>query len=161
MTREVNVNEVRSRLVDRREIALLDVREEGAFALAHPLFAASLPPGRLELEVWDRIPRRSAPIVVYDDGEGLAAWAAGKLAELGYSDLALLRGGLAAWRTAGGELFRDVNVPSKAFGSWWKRGGTPRIAAEELHAMLQAGENLVVSTRGDSRNSDHEHSRSD
>ncbi len=60
--------DVRRALRDRAEIALLDVRPEGRFAEGHPLFAASFPLGRLELEVFDRLPRRSAPIVVYGDG---------------------------------------------------------------------------------------------
>ena len=145
MTREVTVGEVRSRLLGRHEVALLDVREEGEFAKAHPLFAASLPSGRLELDAWDRIPRRDVPMVVYDDGEGLAAWAAERLAHLGYTDVMLLRGGLAAWRAAGVELFRDVNVPSKAFGELVEaRRHTPSIPAAELHAKLAAGDDVVV-----------------
>ncbi|HXR44696.1 MAG TPA: hypothetical protein VN759_07815, partial [Pseudolysinimonas sp.] len=63
---------VRRALITRDEIALLDVREEGAYAAAHPLFAASLPIGRIEAEVLDRVPRLTTPIVVYDAGEGLA-----------------------------------------------------------------------------------------
>ena len=55
----VTAEGVRLTLRARHEIALLDVREEGAFADAHPLFAASLPIGRLEADVLDRIPRLS------------------------------------------------------------------------------------------------------
>ena len=65
MIREASVEEVRDALLRGREIALLDVREEGVYAEAHPLFAASLPLGRLELEVLDRIPRPTTPVVVY------------------------------------------------------------------------------------------------
>ena len=64
----------------------------------------------------DRVPRRDTAVTLYDDGEGLAERAAERLLQLGYNDVALLEGGLAGWREAGGELFRDVNVPSKAFG---------------------------------------------
>ena len=46
---------VRQRLLARAEIALVDVRPEGLFAEGHPLFAASLPLGRLEAEVLDRL----------------------------------------------------------------------------------------------------------
>ena len=139
------VADVRSSLLERREIALLDVREEGPFAEAHPLFAASLPLGRLELEVLYRIPRKTVPIVVYDDGEGLAEKALVRLRELGYTQVSLLEGRLQAWRDAGAELFRDVNVPSKAFGELVEATRhTPSIAAEELAARLAAAENLVV-----------------
>ena len=50
MTRFVTAAEVRLDLIARREIALLDVREEDPFAKGHPLFAANLPLSRLELE---------------------------------------------------------------------------------------------------------------
>ena len=140
-----SVADVRSSLIERREIALIDVREEGVFAESHPLFAASLPLSRLELEVLDRIPRQTVAIVVYDSGEGLAQKAAARLRELGYSDVSLLDGGLSGWAAAGAELFRDVNVPSKAFGELVEATRhTPSIVAEELYAKLNAGEDLVV-----------------
>lgn len=64
-------HDIRAALLARRELALLDVREEDPFAQAHPLFAANLPLSRLELEIHARVPRRDTPITVYDDGEGL------------------------------------------------------------------------------------------
>ncbi|MEP7309186.1 MAG: rhodanese-like domain-containing protein [Acidobacteriota bacterium] len=140
-----STSEVRAALLNRDEIALLDVREEGPFAEAHPLFAASLPLGRIELEVYDRIPRRATPIVVYDAGEGLAGAAATKLRDLGYTDVAVLDGGLEGWRRAGGELFRDVNVPSKAFGELVEvTRHTPSLSAEDLQVLLDAHADLVV-----------------
>ena len=107
---------VRLALLLRREIALLDLREEDPFAKNHPLFAACLPLSRLEIEVLDRIPRKDTPIVLYDDGEGLVAPAAERLRRLGYTCLRALEGGLDGWRKAGFELFQDVNSYSKAFG---------------------------------------------
>src|SRR5579872_7553635 len=85
-------------LLDREEIALIDVREEDPHARSHPLFAANLPLSRLELEAPVRLPRRDVPIVVFDDGEGLAERAARRLSELGYTNVALLDGGLQGWR---------------------------------------------------------------
>ena len=144
-TRAVSVTEIRSSLARGREIALLDLREEAAYAEAHPLFAASLPLSRLEMEVRDRLPRKNVPIVVYDDGEGLVAAALERLRHLGYSELGFLSGGLRAWAAAGAELFRDVNVPSKAFGELVEaRRHTPSIGAEELAARVRSGDDVVV-----------------
>jgi rhodanese-related sulfurtransferase len=143
--RLISTADVRRALIERREIALLDVRDEAAFAEAHPLFAASLPLDRLAGEVFDRIPRRTTPIVVYDDGERLAADAIQRLRALGYTDLAMLDGGLDGWRRSGGEIFRDVNVPSKAFGELVESTRhTPSLAAEELKALLDAHADVVV-----------------
>ena len=137
--------EVRLALRQRTEIGLLDVRPEGPFAEGHPLFAASFPLGRLEAEVLDRLPRRSVPLVVYGEGAGDAAAAAGRLRSLGYRDVSLLEGGLASWPAGGGELFRDVNAPSKAFGELVEAtAGTPAVAAGQLRALLRSGADVVV-----------------
>lgn len=109
-------HDIRRALLAQEELALIDVREEDPFAQGHPLFAANIPLSKLELEIFARVPRRDTALTVYDDGEGLAAVAAQRLLALGYINVAVLDGGLAGWRAAGGELFRDVNVPSKAFG---------------------------------------------
>lgn len=137
--------DIRQALLAEQEIALIDVREEDPFAQGHPLFAANFPAGRLELDAWSRIPRRSTAIVVYDNGEGLAEPAARTLQQLGYTDVALLQGGLQGWKDAGGEIFIDVNVPSKAFGELVESvRHTPSLSAEEVRSLLQRHADVVV-----------------
>jgi rhodanese-related sulfurtransferase len=137
--------EIRQALLNREELALVDVREEAPFAESHPLFAANIPLSKLELEVYSRIPRRDTQVTVYDNGEGLASIAAQRLQELGYLNVSLLDGGLDGWRRAGGELFIDVNVPSKAFGELVEsQRHTPSLAAEEVQALLDSEADVVV-----------------
>jgi rhodanese-related sulfurtransferase len=143
---------VRQALLNRAEIALVDVRPEGLFAEGHPLFAASLPLGRLEAEVFDRLPRRSVRVVVYGGGEEDTGAAVRRLRELGYGDVSALDDGLAGWTAAGGELFRDVNAPSKAFGELVAATlGTPSIPAAGLAEMIASsgggGRCVVVDAR--------------
>jgi rhodanese-related sulfurtransferase len=138
---------VRERLIAREETALLDVREEDPFAQEHPLWAANLPLSRIEIEAWRRIPRRSTFIVLYGahDGIDLAPLAAQTLAALGYTNVHLLEGGLEGWRAAGGELFRDVNVPSKSFGELVEHERhTPSLSAPEVKALVEGKANVVV-----------------
>ncbi|MBR8458777.1 rhodanese-related sulfurtransferase [Burkholderia dolosa] len=140
-------HDVRARLLARDEIALIDVREEDPYAQGHPLWAANFPLSKLELDAWTRIPRRDTPIVVYGDagGEDLAPRAADKLAQLGYTDVRLLDGGLAGWRAAGGELFIDVNVPSKSFGEWVEaERHTPSLSAQQVQALIDARADVVI-----------------
>jgi rhodanese-related sulfurtransferase len=137
--------EIRRRLIARQEIALLDLREEDVFGQAHPLFAASLPLSRLELEILDRVPRKATPIVLYDDGDGLTERGLSILEALGYAKVSLLEGGIEAWRTAGGELFRDVNVPSKAFGELVEsEDHTPSLPADEVKHLIDSGHDMVI-----------------
>lgn len=137
--------DVRHALLTRQEIALIDVREEDPFAQSHPLFASNFPVGRLELEAWNRIPRRDTSIVVYDNGEGLAELAARTLHCLGYTNVALLADGLGGWQAAGGELFKDVNVPSKAFGELVESvRHTPSLSAQEVKRLLDHHDDVVV-----------------
>ncbi|MDH0748137.1 rhodanese-like domain-containing protein [Pseudomonas sp. GD03842] len=137
--------DIRAALLAREEVALVDVREEAPFAEGHPLFAANIPLSKLELEVFSRIPRRDTAITLYDDGEGLAQIALIRLKDLGYGNVRLLEGGLQGWRDAGGELFIDVNVPSKAFGELVEHHRhTPSLAAEEVKQLLDDKADVVV-----------------
>ena len=144
-SRSLSPGEVRAALITRRELALLDLRDEATFARAHPLFAAQLPLDRLALELPVRVPRRGTPVVVYDGGEGLVGPALERLAALGYTRGYALEGGLDGWRRAGYELFADVNSYSKAFGELLEsRRHTPMLAAEELEGLLAEKADLVV-----------------
>ncbi|WP_341312529.1 rhodanese-related sulfurtransferase [Paraburkholderia sp. IMGN_8] len=143
--RTLSFKDVRRALLERQEIALVDVREEDPHARSHPLFAANLPLSRLELEAPLRLPRLAVPIVVFDDGEGLAERAARRLSELGYTGVGLLEGGLQGWRKAGGELFQDVNAPSKAFGELVEsERHTPSLEAPQVQALLDREADAVV-----------------
>lgn len=67
------------------------------------------------------------------------------LRKLGYTDVNCLAGGLDGWIAAGGEVFRDVNVPSKAFGEWVEGlRHTPSLSAQEVQALLDARADVVV-----------------
>ena len=136
---------LRQALLDRRELALIDVREEADFATAHPLFAVNLPLSKLELEVRRRIPRFTTPLTVYDNGEGLAEIAVERLRSWGYQDVALLAEGLAGWRRSGGELFQDVNSASKAFGELVESvHHTPSLSAQEVQALIDSRQEVVI-----------------
>jgi len=144
MTNKMAPAELRRRWRAGEEVALLDMREEGPYSLAHPFFAVPLPLSQIELRIGGLIPRLAAPIVVYDNGEGYAERAITRIAALGYTDVSILDGGLEAY-TRIGEVFRDVNVPSKAFGELVEAiRHTPSLSSNEAKALIEAEPNLVV-----------------
>ncbi|WP_414446742.1 rhodanese-related sulfurtransferase [Burkholderia sp. 22PA0099] len=143
----LTVAEVRAALLARDELAFVDLREEDPYAQGHPLWAANLPLSKLELEAWTRIPRRDTRVVLYGEAGGvdLAPRAARVLAALGYTHVHLLEGGLDAWRAAGGELFIDVNVPSKSFGEYVEaKRHTPSLSAQEVQALIDTQADVVI-----------------
>ena len=143
--KEVEVETVRNWLADGGEIAFVDVREEGQHGEGHPLLAVNLPYSRLEREIARLVPRRSCRVVLVDDGDGVTARAARRMAGLGYSDLHLLTGGVASWSAAGHPLFPSSNVPSKAFAEIVEHElGTPAVSAEELDRLRRSGAKITV-----------------
>jgi rhodanese-related sulfurtransferase len=141
----VTPHDIRKALIARDEIALIDLREESAFAGGHPLFAAQIPLRRLEVEAPWRLPRRDVPVVVYDDGEGLTATAIERLSGLGYSDVHRLDGGLDGWRAAGFQLFEDVNSYSKAFGELVEhQRHTPSLPAPDVQALIDEKADIAI-----------------
>jgi rhodanese-related sulfurtransferase len=141
----VTPQQVRSALLLRDEIALLDLRHEAAFATGHPLFAANMAADRIVLEAELRLPRKDVPIVVYDAGEGLAGAARKTFAEFGYRNVSELAGGLKAWRDAGYELFQDVNSYAKAFGELVEaRRHTPSLAADDVAKLISSGADIAI-----------------
>lgn len=134
------------RLLQRTdEIALLDVREVGAFARKHLLLAVPAPLWRLELVIDALVPRRDTPVVLVDLDGSLLAEAASRLQRLGYGDVSLLAGGTLAWEAAGLEVFSGVNVPSKALGEAVEQAaGTPHLSVDELLQRQTRGDALVV-----------------
>ncbi|MGJ7484110.1 rhodanese-like domain-containing protein [Variovorax sp. LT2P21] len=139
--------DVRRHLLARDEIALIDLREEHPFAQAHPLWAANLPLDLIERDAARRIPRRDTLIVLYGEQDGVdrVPAATERFSALGYTNLHALDGGLEGWRAAGGELFRDVNVPSKSFGELVEHERhTPSLSAQEVKALIDAKADVVV-----------------
>src|SRR5215831_10419750 len=150
--------ELKRQLHDRGEIALLDAREEGVFAPRHLLLASCVPLGRLELLIDDLVPRRSARVVWCDDQDGLALHAAERMSALGYHDVAVLDGGIAAWEAAGYRVYSGVHVPSKAFAEVVEHeAGTPWISATDLKALIDRGADIAIF---DSRSYEEYHNNS-
>ncbi|NIW04292.1 MAG: thiosulfate sulfurtransferase [Gammaproteobacteria bacterium] len=153
MITSVSALELKQRLTEDGELALLDVREQGVFAARHLLLASCVPLSHLEMMMGALVPRLSTPLVLCDDGpeggEALARGAAERLSAMGYTDVSVLAGGIRGWERCGFELFSGVNVPSKAFGEFIEqRSATPHITAAALHErLLGEAAPLIVDSR--------------
>src|SRR5215204_5566720 len=148
------VQQVKAMLKSGEIFGFFDVREEGEFSLqGHPLFATPLPLSRLEPRAFALLPDPHTRIVLMDSGEegldpqwgGRANRAAARLSQMGYTNLAVVKDGLRAWRDAGYEVFTGVNVPSKAFGEVVEHDNdTPRIDASDVQKLLDSKADMVI-----------------
>ncbi|QGZ63298.1 rhodanese-like domain-containing protein [Paraburkholderia acidisoli] len=145
MPTAITAHTLKGWLRDGEEIGLFDVREHGQYGEGHLFFAVPLPYSVLEREIGRLAPNRRARLVVYDDGEQLAAQVAQRLEALGYTAVHVLEGGTRGWRDAGFRLFKGVNVPSKAFGELVEQiAHTPHVTAATLVAWQRAERAPVV-----------------
>lgn len=119
------------------EIAFLDVREAGQFGEGHALFAVPAPYSRLELLVPGLVPFTSTPVILIDDGDGIAERAAGRLAILGYEVISIVAGGMPAWAETGLGVFKGVNVPSKLLGELVEHAMHPKTITPATLARWQ------------------------
>lgn len=152
--RQVPATQLAAMLRDGDEIALIDVREEGAFERGHPFAAVNVPLSVLELRIGALVPRLETRIVLVDGGSsdvlaqgerGLAHRAARRLMTLGYRNVAPLRDGLDGWRAAGFEIYRGVNVPSKTFGEQLEHAAAiPSIDVQQLLDWQGQGREVVL-----------------
>ena len=125
--------------------AVLDLREKGAYERGHIYRATSFPRRLLEWRLPGLVTATATPVVIYDEDGRLTGLAVPTLAELGYTDVRPLAGGLAAWRAAGRPTVQGLNVPSKVFGERMLHElKTPQIPPHELARRIQRAEDLVI-----------------
>ena len=146
---KISAQEAKARLQPaldgKQELAFLDLREAGQYGEGHPFFIVNLPYSRLEILAPRLLPRLQTPLVLMDEGDGVAEKAARRFSSLGYKTVAMIEGGAAAWSAAGFGLFKGVNLPSKAFGEMVEaKLHTPAVSAERLAQWLDEPEPPLV-----------------
>ena len=77
--RSVSAVALKEKLKGREELALVDVREEGAYARSHLLLSVSIPLDRLEALFAGLVPRCNTPIILCVDNDGWTALAGNRL----------------------------------------------------------------------------------
>ena len=64
MLKNVSAKQLYEMIQGPEELALIDVREEGDFGLAHILLCANIPLSHLEIRIPDLVPRKATPVVI-------------------------------------------------------------------------------------------------
>ena len=149
MAEVISIEKFRELFVIDSEFAVIDPRNAVDFAAGHLLAASNLPLQQLDSLISQAVPLKTTLCVFCDAGAGEAVSAAAQLESLGYSNLAILDGGLEAWRASGGVVFSGVGVPGKAFGEFIESEyATPVMTAAQLRVRQQSGaKTLLIDSR--------------
>ena len=121
------------------------MREHGQFGEGHLFFAIPLPYSRFELGLPALLPNPGVRLVLCDGRRrhcraGGSACRGSRLPQRPRP-----RRRRAGWQRAGYTLYAGVNVPSKTFGELIEHERhTPRVTAQAVQAMRDAGENFVI-----------------
>lgn len=101
--KEVSAEEVMDMQRRGEKVVLLDVRDLQEVNLGKIPGTLHISRGNLETKVEAQIPR-DAHVVIYCASGNRSAFAAERLAEMGYQDVASMAGGFRAWVEAGGDV---------------------------------------------------------
>ena len=97
----VSLEEIKRRLDAREPMVLVDVREKDEVKDGFIPGAIRVPRGFLEMQIEQKVPDKSAPVVLYCAGGTRSALAARTLAELGYSHVESANPGFVRWKDLG------------------------------------------------------------
>jgi rhodanese-related sulfurtransferase len=98
--RQCSIADVKARLDRGERFQLVDVREDGEWAMERIPGARHIGRGVLERDVERLIPDKRAPIVLYCGGGFRSALSADNLQKMGYTEVVSMDGGMRAWREA-------------------------------------------------------------
>src|SRR5271166_6276166 len=134
-----------SLLAGKSQFALIDVREPGEYNSAHIPASSLIPRRQLEFQMYTAVPVQNVRIVVCDDDGRRADLAAATLERMGYTNVAMLDGGINRWTTQGYPTEWGSNVVSKEFGEKVEvLHHVPEIEPTELHERIARGDKLVI-----------------
>ena len=90
-----------TQLINRDDALVIDVRDPAEYATGHVLGAKNLPLARLDTPAGELAKRKDRPVIIYCDGGERSGKATAVLKKQGYTRVANLSGGIAAWQQAG------------------------------------------------------------
>src|SRR5438552_14239415 len=96
--KELTVDDVKAKLDRGEKFHLVDVRDDSEWTADHVKGAIHLGKGVIERDAEQRLPDKSAEIVLYCGGGFRSALAADNLQRMGYTNVYSMDGGIRDWR---------------------------------------------------------------
>ena len=144
-TAKVTASELAAMGVDGEELAVLDTRPVADHAGGHVPGSCPVPAAELDLRLAGLLPRRAVRVVVVGPDDPAAHRAGHQIRRRGFTNVAVLAGGIEAWRQAGYDVHDGLHTLSKAFGEHVAHlRATPMISAAELQRRREQGEAVAL-----------------
>ena len=141
--KEISAEELNERMTNGKETLLLDVREKDEVRRDYIAGAELLPRGSLEMRVEELIPDKERAIVVYCAVGIRSGFAAKTLMEMGYKDVASLRGGIDEWKKSGFEVLMDLDFTREQLDRYSRQIILPEVG-EQGQAKIRRGRVLII-----------------
>ena len=132
------MQEASQRLRGAQRPTLLDVRERDEYEQGFIPGSIHIPRGNLETRIERAIFDREAPILVYCASGVRSVYAAKTLGELGYTDVASLAGGFAAWKENGHEWSTPRTLTPQQLERYSRHVLIPEVGEEGQLRLLDS-----------------------
>ena len=144
-TAKVTAEELAEMQADGEEVAVLDTRDVAAHARGHVPGSCPVPAPDLELRLSGLLPRRAVRVVVIGEDDMAAHRAGHQIRRIGFTNVAVLAGGVESWADAGHDVHDGMHTMSKAFGEHVAHArSTPMMAADELRSRREQGRPVAL-----------------
>lgn len=134
--REVSTAE--TELVAQAGATIVDVREASEWEQGHISGARHVSKSYLEQEIESVAPDRSAPVVLYCAGGIRSLFAARTLLDMGYRDIASMRGGFQAWKSEGRAFTQPLLLSAEQKQRYSRHLLIPEVGAAGQARLLES-----------------------
>ncbi len=145
--RQVDLEELRRRIDAREPCTLVDVRERDEQRQGFIPGAVLMPRGFLEMQAEQKLPDRSAPIVVYCASGIRSAFAARTLTELGYTNVETANPGFNQWKDSDYPFEKPPELTAAQVDRYSRHLLLPEVG-EKGQARLLASRVLLLGAGG-------------
>ncbi|MDA1081406.1 MAG: rhodanese-like domain-containing protein [Gemmatimonadetes bacterium] len=99
--REVTISQTKARMDEDPGVKLVDIREDREWALGHITGAEHIGKGVIERDIEQKVPDKTAEVILYCGGGFRSALSAEVLQKMGYTNVFSMAGGWREWAEAG------------------------------------------------------------
>jgi adenylyltransferase/sulfurtransferase len=140
---EMDVHELAERMQDGEDLTLIDVREQDEWSQGRIKGSVHIPRGFLELRIEALVSERDHPIAVICASGVRTLLAARDLKELGYTNVASVRGGFNGWKNAGYPFSKPLTLTEDQRHRYNRHTIMPEVGEEGQLQLLGASVLLI------------------